>query len=120
MAQPRDPFFDFVEELFAPLGPVRIKRMFGGAGVFADDVMFALIADDILHLKTDAALRADLEAEGAEPFVWTRPTDGKVFDMGYLSLPSNAADDPEAVSEWGRRALDVALKSKAGKAKKKR
>lgn len=120
MTKPRDPFFDFVEELFAPMGPVRIRKMFGGAGVFADDVMFALIADDMIYLKTDAPLRTALEAEGSEPFAYERPSDGKVFDMGYLALPSEAAEDAEAASEWGRRALDVALKARAAKAKKKR
>lgn len=119
MSKARDPFFDFVEELFAPLGPVRIRKMFGGAGVFADDVMFGLIADEIVHLKTDEALRADMAAEGCEPFVWTRPTDGKEFDMGYLSLPIDAAEDPEEASRWGRKALDVALKAKAAKPKRK-
>ena len=58
MAKPPDPFHEFVIELFAPMGPVSVKRMFGGAGVFRDGLMFALIADDTLFLKTDAALRA--------------------------------------------------------------
>lgn len=116
----RDPFFDFVEELFEPLGPVRIRKMFGGAGVFAGDVMFALLADEVVYLKTDETLRADLSAEGSEPFVWTRPTDGKEFDMGYLSMPTDAAEEPEAASAWGRQALDVALKARAAKPKRKK
>lgn len=120
MAKPRDPYFDFVEELLAPLGPVRIRKMFDGAGVYADDVMFALIADDELYLKTDAALRGDLESEGGTAFIWTRPSDGKTFDMGYVSLPAEAAEAPEAASAWARRALDVALKAKAAKPPKKR
>ncbi len=89
--------------------------MFGGAGVFAGDVMFALVADGEVYLKTDDALRRALEAEGSAPFRWTRPSDGKVIDMSYLRLPDAAADDPEAASAWGRRALDVALKAKAGR-----
>lgn len=116
----RDPFFDFVEELFEPLGPVRIRKMFGGAGVFAGDVMFALLADEVVYLKTDYALREELAAEGSEPFVWTRPTDGKEFDMGYLSMPTDAAEEPEAASLWGRKALDVALKARAAKPKRKK
>ncbi|MEL6955895.1 MAG: TfoX/Sxy family protein [Pseudomonadota bacterium] len=117
MAKPPDPFHEFVIELFAPLGPVTVRRMFGGAGVFADGVMFALLADGEVYLKTDAELKTALEAEGSEPFVWTRPSDGKDFDMGYLKLPSDAAEDPEEASAWGRRALDVALKAKSAKTK---
>ncbi len=108
-----DPFHDFVVELFEELGPVRVRRMFGGAGVFAGDVMFALIADDVIYVKADDALRSELEAEGCEPFRYTRPSTGAQADMGYLSLPPSALDDPEEASAWGRRALDVALKRKS-------
>ncbi len=108
----RDPFFDFVEDLFETLGDISIRKMFGGAGVFADRVMFALIADDEVYVKTDKELRAALEAEGGQAFVWSRPSDGKAIDMGYVSLPPEAADEPDAASLWGRRALDVALKAK--------
>lgn len=108
----QDPYFDFVEELFEPIGNISIRKMFGGAGVFAGRTMFALIADDEVYVKTDPQLRAALEAEGGEAFVWSRPSDGKLIDMGYVSLPPDAADEPEAASQWGRRALDVALKAK--------
>ncbi|MFN3912344.1 TfoX/Sxy family protein [Hyphomonas sp.] len=112
MAKPPDPFHEFVAELFAPMGPVSIRRMFGGAGVFRDGLMFALLGDDTIYLKTDAALRADLEAEGCAPFLWTKPSTGEEIDMGYVSLPSSAMDDPDEASQWGKRAL-AAAKAKA-------
>ncbi len=123
MAKAPDPFHEFVIELFAPMGPVRIRRMFGGAGVFCDGVMIALLFSDTIFLKTDAALRARLETEGSEPFLWTKPSTGEIIDMGYVSLPSSAMDDPDEASDWGRQALAVALAAKARskpKAKKKR
>ena len=120
MAKPPDPFHEFVIELFAPMGPVSVKRMFGGAGVFRDGLMFALIADDTLFLKTDAALRAELEAEGSAPFIWVRPSDGTEVDMGYVSLPSDALDETDAASDWGRKAFAVALAANAKKPKKKK
>src|SRR3990167_9682516 len=73
MAKAPDPFHEFVIELFAPMGPVSIRRMFGGAGVFCDGLMIALLFSDTIFLKTDAALRARLETEGSEPFLWTKP-----------------------------------------------
>lgn len=112
MAKPPDPFHEFVAELFAPMGPVNIRRMFGGAGVFRDGLMFALLGDDTVYLKTDAKLRADLEAEGCAPFLWTKPSTGEEIDMGYVSLPSSAMDDPDEASQWGKRAL-AAAKAKA-------
>lgn len=112
MPQPPDPFHDFVMELFAPMGPVSIRRMFGGAGVYAEGVMFALLADDMIFLKTDPALRSELALQGCEPFIWTRPSDGKAIDMGYVGLPVGAMDDGDEASRWGRRALAVALAAK--------
>lgn len=122
MPKPPDPFHEFVIELFAPMGTVSIRRMFGGAGVFRNGLMFALLGDDTIYLKTDAALRADLEAEGCAPFLWTKPSTGEVIDMGYVGLPSSAMDDPEEASAWARRALAVARAKAAAKpvAKKKK
>jgi len=113
MAKPPDPFHEFVLELFGPMAPVSIRRMFGGAGVFKEGLMFALIADDTVFLKADPALRAALEAEGCAPFVWVRPSDGKQVDLGYVSLPTDAMDEPDLASEWGRKAFAVALAAKA-------
>jgi DNA transformation protein len=112
MAKPPDPFHEFVTELFAPMGPVSIRRMFGGAGVFRDGLMFALLADDIVYLKCDPELRAALEAEGSAPFLWTRPSTGEQVDMGYVQLPSSAMDDPDEASGWARRAFAVAQAKK--------
>ena len=119
MAKPPDPFHEFVTDLFAPLGDVHIKRMFGGAGVYAQGVMFALLAEDVIYLKTDAPLCAALEAEGGDAFVWQRPSDGKRMEMGYVSLPSAAMDDSDEASAWGRQALLVALAARKSKPAKK-
>lgn len=108
MAKPPDPFHEFVIELFAGLGPVTVRRMFGGAGVFQDGRMFALLADEQVYIKADEALRAELVQEGGAPFIWVRPSDGKTFDMGYVGLPTAALDDPEEAAGWGRRAISVA------------
>ncbi|MFN4025777.1 MAG: TfoX/Sxy family protein [Hyphomonas sp.] len=120
MPKPSDPFHEFVHELLAGIGPVTIRRMFGGAGVFRDGVMFALLADDQIYLKADAGLRADLLAEGGEPFLWTRPSDGRVMDLGYAGLPSAALDDPDEACQWARRALTVAHAARAAKLPKRR
>lgn len=119
MAKPPDPFHEFVVELFAPMGPVTIKRMFGGAGVYAGGVMFALVADDEIYLKVDDTLKTDLEDEGSTPFTFEMK-DGKSAQMNYYRIPSDAMDCDEDASHWGRRALDVALKAKAVKAPKKK
>lgn len=115
-------FHDFVKELFAGLGPVQVKRMFGGAGVYADGVMFALLADETIYLKADDALKAALHDEGCGPFVWSPdsgPRKGEKVEMGYWRLPDAALDDPDDAARWGKRALAVAKAKAAAKPKKK-
>lgn len=116
-----DSFHDYVKELFAGLGPVQIKRMFGGAGGYADGVMFLLLGNDTIHLKVDEALKAELRDEGSGPFEWipqSGPRAGETIDLGYWRLPDSALDDPDEAAVWGRKALAIA-KTKA-QAKPKR
>lgn len=104
-------FGEFVTELLEGMGPIRVRRMFGGVGVYADGLMFGLIADDVLYLKVDEALKAELDAEGSGPFVWTPrngPRAGESIDLGYWRLPEAALDDPDEAVRWGRKALAVA------------
>ncbi|MGE6698829.1 TfoX/Sxy family protein [Hyphomonas sp. NPDC076900] len=120
MPKPPDPFHEFVLELFSGVGPVNIRRMFGGAGVYQDGVMFALLADDQIFLKVDPALRDDLSAEGGAPFLYLRSSDARPIDLGYVSLPSSAMDDPDEAALWARRALSAARAAKAKSPPKKR
>ena len=118
----KDSFHEFVRELFAGLGPVQVKRMFGGAGGYADGVMFLLIADDAIYLKADDALKAELKAEGCGPFVWepqNGPRKGEQVKMSYWRLPEAALDDPELAAAWGAKALAVAKVKAAGGRKRK-
>lgn len=113
----------FAEELFAGLG-CRARKMFGGAGLYAEGVMFAMIDDnETIRLKADAALSADIAAEGGVEWVYTYPSGpraGQTIAMGYWSLPDAALDDPAVACEWGRRALAVALSAHAAKPPKRK
>jgi DNA transformation protein len=116
-------FHEFVRELFAGLGQVQIKRMFGGAGVYADGLMFALLADETIYIKTDDTLKAALTEEGSGPFVWTPnkgPRAGESVEMSYWRLPEAALDDPELASRWAEKALAVARSKATAKPKAKK
>jgi DNA transformation protein len=111
-------FHEFVQELFAGVGPVQIKRMFGGAGGYADGVMFLLLAEETIYLKADDALKTELHAEGCGPFVWepqSGPRAGEKIDLGYWRLPDSALDDADEAAIWGRKALAVAKAKAAAK-----
>jgi DNA transformation protein len=118
-----DSFHDFVKELFAGMGPVQVRRMFGGAGVFRDGLMFGLLAEDTIHIraKGDEAMQAELRVEGSGPFIWvpqSGPHKGENIDLGYWRLPDAALDDPDEAARWGRKALTLARAKAAAKPKK--
>jgi DNA transformation protein len=101
----------FAADLFSGLGHVQPRRMFGGAGLYAGGVMFALVDEGRIFLKTDAPLQADLEAAGAAAWTYTERRGRKAgvpVETSYWSLPESALDDPEQACAWGRRALAVA------------
>jgi DNA transformation protein len=113
----------FAVELFSGMGPVEARRMFGGAGLYARGVMFGLIDDEVIYLKVDEALKADLVALGARPWIYTLakgPKAGVPQETSYWSLPEAALDDPEDACAWGQRALAVAEALKAAKPVRRR
>jgi DNA transformation protein len=105
---------EFVAEQLEPLGTVRIRNMFGGAGVYLDDLMFGLIVGETLFFKVDERNRADYEAEDSGPFIYEPPS-GKTIAMSYYELPERLYDEPDELTDWARKALDAALAAKAVK-----
>ena len=108
----------FIEELLAPFGEIKIRKMFGGGGVYCDDLFFAIIGDDDLWLKVDDVTRAHFEAAGLEPFTFEMK-DGRSASMSYYNAPEEIYDDHDALKEWATRALDAASRAAKAKPKKK-
>lgn len=102
-----------VQDLFASFGTVNVRRMFGGAGVFADGVMFALVARDVIYLKTDEDTVPAFALEGSQPFSYTtsKGKQARRVIMSYWRLPERLYDDPDELAQWARTALAVAQRS---------
>jgi DNA transformation protein and related proteins len=97
---------EFIRELFAPFGPVTVRRMFGGAGIYSDGQMFALVFDGAIFLKVD---------ETSRPFVYTRAKSAHRVgraSMSYWRLPERLYDDPDELAVWAHRALAIAQRKK--------
>jgi DNA transformation protein len=113
----------FAVDLFSGMGRVEARRMFGGVGLYAEGVMFGLIDDDVIYLKVDEALKADLAAAGSRSWIYIErkgPKAGIPQETSYWSLPESALDDPEEARAWGLRSLSVARAIKAAKPVRRR
>jgi DNA transformation protein and related proteins len=104
-----------VRDLFTRFGPVSVRRMFGGAGIWSDGLMFALEFDGVVYLRVDEASLADFEREGSKPFVYPRAkTPGKIGrpSRSFWRLPERLYDDPDELAVWANRALGIAERRK--------
>ena len=113
----------FALDLLSGLGAVSARRMFGGVGLYAQGVMFGLIDDGRIYLKTDAPLEADLRAAGATSWMYAEargPKAGVSQETSYLSLPEPAIDDPDEAAAWARRAFAVAAAKRAAVPKRRK
>ena len=109
-------YTNFVKERLEPLGPITHRRMFGGAGVYAQGYIIALLDDDELYFKTDDESRQTFVDAGCTPFTYQKK-DGTVGVMTYFKAPEQVFDDPDEMIAWGRLALDASLRASKAKPK---
>ena len=108
-----------IRELFAAFGAVSVRRLFGGAGIYADDMMFALAHDGVIYLKVDAQTMPAFERESLAPFTYTT-SGGKRGVLSYRRMPDRLYDDPQELAAWAREALAAARRSGSRKSPRRR
>ncbi len=104
-----------IQELFAEFGPVSVRRMFGGAGIFVDGRMIGLVSRDAIYLKADAETIPAFEQEGLAPFSYATKN-GEHKLTSYWRMPDRLYDDPEELALWAR-AAHARRAARGGKAK---
>ena len=95
-----------LHDLFAGVGPITTRKMFGGLGIYSEGTIFAVVmSDGTLRLKGAGPMAETFDAEGWERWTYTREGSDKMAAMPYWTVPEALLDDPEAASDWARRAL---------------
>jgi DNA transformation protein len=112
-------FLEHIADQLRGFGPITVRRMFSGAGLFRGGLMFALIARDTLHFKVGEANRAAYVAAGAKPFTYRR-LGGDALLTSYYEVPAAVLEDSDALVEWARGAYAAALAANAKAARKKK
>jgi len=104
-----DEFVDYVVEQLAAWGTVSVRRMFGGAGLYREGTMFAVVADDVAYLKVDDSNREDFVRAGSAPFE-PYPDKIKATIRTYYEIPAEVLEDPAELARWAQRSWLVARK----------
>jgi len=99
-----------IEEMFQGLGPVTIKRMFGGKGIYHMGRIIAVEVRDEMLLKADETSAPEFAAAGATQWAYEGKK-GKPVKMPYWSIPDEAYDDPDIMAKWVRLAYEAALRA---------
>jgi DNA transformation protein len=92
--------------------------MFGGHGLYVDELFVALIADEVLYLKADRSTQPQFEAAGCTPFVYTGK--GREMTLQYWRAPDEAMESPALMLPWARLALRAALAARTSAATRQR
>jgi DNA transformation protein len=101
-----------VQEALEPLGAVTMRKMMGGATLYLDGTVFAILDEGEIWLKADSESDAAWDAEGCEKFSVTFK-DGRVDTMNYRRAPQDVYDEPEAMKRWAALAVEAGLRGAA-------
>ncbi len=104
-------FAEYLVEQLSSWGEVSVRRMFGGAGLYREGIMFAVIADDVAYLKVDDANREDFLRAGSAPFE-PYPEKIKTTIRTYFEIPADVLENPDELAKWAERSWIVARKKK--------
>lgn len=110
-------FLAHLKEQLTDIGPVAVRRMFGGAGIFYDGMMFALVANDTMYFKADAENDQRFEDLGLSHFSYEAK--GQRRELSYRRAPEEVLDEKDAMTDWARPAIAAALRANASKPAKK-
>ena len=105
-------FREFVLDQLAGVDGLRAQAMFGGVGLYAEDVFFGILAADVLFFKVDDTSRREYEDAGSSPF---KPYADRAMTMPYYNVPIVVLEDAVMLGEWAARAVAVARTAKIAK-----
>jgi len=106
-----------LDQLSRAADRIRARSMFGGVGIYAGELFFALIDDDAVYFKVDDSNRPDFEVRGMHAF---QPYGEGGEVMQYYRVPDELFEDPDALRPWVEKALAVAGRKRRKRARRGR
>ncbi len=105
-------YLNYIKDQLIEFGDIEVKKMFGGAGLYRDGVIFGIIGGGVFRLKADDTNQKDFEAKGMGPL---RSEKMKNI-MPYWEVPADILDNRTELAKWAAKSFKVAQRT----AKKKK
>lgn len=96
-------FADRVVDKMTDMGSIQQRKMFGGSGLFHQNLMFAIAVNDQLYFKVDAETRQVFEARGLERFSYQQQ--GQTFFLDFYHAPAEVFSNAGIMAQWAKQAF---------------
>lgn len=104
-------YVDFVLEQLEPIRELTSSRFFGGVGLSARAVQFAMIMGNSLYFVVDDETRPKYEKMGSSCFSY-RTRKGSVDVKKYYEVPGDLLEDRERLLDLARESIEIARRLK--------
>ena len=104
-------YIDYILDLLLPLGNIKAKKMFGGYGIYKDNIFFALVIDNILYFKVGDNNRSQYDSFDSKPFSY-EGKNKKIVTMSYWEVPIDILEDNTKLTQWVQHAVRAASNAK--------
>lgn len=104
-------YIKFILDILSPLTGIKCTKMFGGYGIYKDNIFFAIMAQDILYFKVDDINRNDYQEYESKPFSY-KNKNKKSIVMSYWQVPSDILENQNELINWVNKAVNAAKRTK--------
>jgi len=110
-------YLDYVIDQLGCIGEVTAKKMFGGVGLYHNELFFGLIASDVLYFKVDDENRPAYLKAQAKPF---QPYGDESYSMSYYEVPIDVLEDIDQLRTWARASVAAADRKTSSRKRRKK
>ena len=108
MVSSDESFKDFVLDQLQDLDSIDARRMFGGHGLYQDEIFFSILHKGKLYFKVDESTIGEYRKRKMKPF---RPNPKQTL-TSYYQVPVEILEDSEWICGWAVKAIQCQRRKK--------
>ena len=107
-------YVEFIKNQLEAIDGIASGRFFGGTGLTANGIQFAMLMGDVLYFVVNDMTRSKYEAMGSQCF-WYKTKKGRVNVRKYYEVPAEILEDQEQLVALAEEAIQIAARAKGPK-----